>query len=206
MALEKISANVLLDDGSATAPSLTFLSPGGQGNGLFHKSAGVMGIAIQGSEVGSWSSKGLASKGTTTNDSATAGNVGEIITANVLTSTNVGGASSEYWDASSLALTAGDWDLTGHIVWYANGATFTSTYFQTGMGSVTGNSGSGMDAANSVVDSGAVPTTFATFSQVMPTVRVSLSTAATRYLKGYFTTTTAGTPQYRCSFRARRVR
>lgn len=50
-------------------------------------------------------------KGTATNDAATAGNVGEYISASVLTGAAIGLTSSTDTNITSIALTAGDWDV-----------------------------------------------------------------------------------------------
>jgi hypothetical protein len=66
-------------------------------------------------------------KGTTTNDSAAAGTVGEFISATVLNASQVALTSNVAANVTSISLTAGDWDVEG-IVWYAFGAGTTCSY------------------------------------------------------------------------------
>lgn len=53
--------------------------------------------------------------GTTTNDDATAGNIGEYISSTVLVGAAVAVADSTNVDVTSISLTAGDWDVWGTI-------------------------------------------------------------------------------------------
>ena len=51
--------------------------------------------------------------GTATNDSATAGNVGEYVSSAVTPAYPITLTSTQYADVTSISLTAGDWDVTG---------------------------------------------------------------------------------------------
>lgn len=62
------------------------------------------------------SSSTTALKGTTTNDSASAGNIGEYVTATVLTGSAVSLTTATAADITSISLTAGDWDVEGCVV------------------------------------------------------------------------------------------
>jgi hypothetical protein len=54
-------------------------------------------------------------QGTTTNDSATAGYVGELIAANVLAGAAISISNNTPANVTSISLTAGDWDVTGNV-------------------------------------------------------------------------------------------
>lgn len=62
-------------------------------------------------------------KGTTTNDSATAGNVGEFISSTILLASAVALTSSTSANVTSISLTAGDWDAWGVINFSPAGTT-----------------------------------------------------------------------------------
>lgn len=62
--------------------------------------------------------------GSATNDSATAGNVGELLSTVVLVGAAVGLTTGVPADLASLALTAGDWDVWGSV-WFHPGASTT---------------------------------------------------------------------------------
>ena len=64
--------------------------------------------------------------GTTTNDSAAAGNVGEYISSTVLGGSAVGLTSGAPADITSISLTAGDWNVWGSV-WFLAGGSTTST-------------------------------------------------------------------------------
>lgn len=65
---------------------------------------------------------------TATNDSASAGNVGEFISSTVLNASQVALTNNTAANVTSISLTAGDWDVEG-IVWAAFGAGTTCSYF-----------------------------------------------------------------------------
>lgn len=139
-------------------------------------------------------------KGTTTNDSATAGNVGEYVV-------STGGptnfaTSGQYGDFTSIALTAGDWDVTGFVVATANSATVTR--WLAGISTTSGNSGTGLSYALNLGES-PVPTAAYNTNVVIPAYRISIAGNATYYLKMYATYTVA-IPQGYYRLSARRVR
>lgn len=139
--------------------------------------------------------------GTTTNDSASAGNVGQYIEALQTSATNFP-TNSTYGDLGSLALTAGDWNVTLIGTASANGASVTS--WALGIGTTTGNSAAGVTFGVNGLQ-GLPPTSTALSSLSVAEFRVSLAAPATYYCK-VIATYTVATPQYigRCS--ARRVR
>lgn len=64
--------------------------------------------------------------GTATNDSATAGNIGELMTSTILVGSAVSLTSGIAANVTSLSLTAGDWDVWG-VVWLSPAGSTTST-------------------------------------------------------------------------------
>lgn len=132
-------------------------------------------------------------KGTATNDSAAAGNIGEYIES--VSAANVNAAATTVFDdLTSISLTAGDWDVT--LIAYAdnNGATWTLASFFIGI--VAGNNSTGL-AAGSNYTAGqwaSSSTTPVLFTTSIPSYRMSLSSTTTVYLKRSFTFS-AGTPR-----------
>jgi len=169
--------------------------------------AGVVYIATANTNNGtlnnaaSFQDTGCALKGTTTNNSAAAGYVGEYISASV-GSANFA-ATGTYGDVTSISLTAGDWDvsITGNII--RNGATLTMVV--NGIGANTGNNFSDATAGNYGTRA-AVSISDTTFPVNIGPFRVSLSGSTTYYLKGRADYTVA-TPQVSdIRIAARRVR
>ncbi len=181
------------------------------------------GITSSGTVAGTIVSGGLALtsgvKGTLTNDAATAGYVGEYIEAKTTGGTNTA-ASATYFDAQSITLTAGDWDVSGVILFSRNGATFTALEFVCGISGTTGNSATGLvNPVTSIDDNYAgANLTFGNFTLFTPLVRVqsdgtnlyingaTISSSQVVYLKGFSSTFTVGTSQYISFLRARRIR
>ena len=138
--------------------------------------------------------------GTATNDSASAGNVGEYVTANLASSSAVTFSSSVPVNITSTPLAAGDWDVSG------------ITYVSLG-GAASGSQGvtslSTTSATQAGIDSGAqaYQAAFtANLNQTVapPTTRFSLSGTTTVYLVSQLTLT--GTVNGWGRIRARRVR
>lgn len=140
-------------------------------------------------------------KGTSTNDAATTGDIGEYVE-------SVAGpvsapASNTYGDLTSITLTAGDWDISSTQVSIINtGVSITSVVG--GIGTVSGSSGAGM--VNGDTQGYSVPPT----SQYLPAItippkRVSINATTTYYLKMWMSYS-SGTPQFQGRISARRVR
>jgi hypothetical protein len=130
----------------------------------------------------------LAGTGTTTNDSAAAGYVGEVQTSSVAV-----GSAVSLTDATgaftgktitSISLTAGDWDVYG-IVGINMAATTKFTAIAGGINTVTDtlNSAYEEEARFSYGAAGLVPANVITFT--FPTTRVSIASTTTYYLIGY---------------------
>lgn len=144
----------------------------------------------------------VETKGTTTNDSACAGCVGEFVSANASSFAPADGA---YENVASISLTAGDWDVEGTVV-LASGTMTGLTAFSTCISTVS--------ATCTVLNAGGVhqDTTAASGigSRFWPTGlrRITLTATTTVYLLGFVDFTTVGTASYATSsnIRARRVR
>ena len=139
--------------------------------------------------------------GTTTNDNAAAGRLGEYIESvvgatNFPTSTNLG-------DLTSISLTAGDWDVSALLVATANSATVTT--FEGGISTTSGNSGTGLViGSNRILQAGPVHSVNLA-SVSISNYRMSLSATTTVYFK-YSATYSVATPQGEGRISARRVR
>lgn len=144
---------------------------------------------------------GTKIRGTTTNDTAANGFVGEVVTAEVSVYANAA-TSTQFKDCTSVALTAGDWDISLFIVLKANGATVTE--WEAGIGTSTGNSSTGLvDGTNAT--EGGIPTAAFIAHISVPEWPTQISGSTTYYAKVEATYSVA-TPQYRCRITARRVR
>jgi hypothetical protein len=146
-------------------------------------------------------------KGTTTNDSAAAGDIGEYVSANINSNTAFP-TSGAFGDLTSISLTAGNWLVTSVV--RCNSLTSTTmTGFEIGISLVTGNSSTGLTATENYV-SLTFPTTGhgineAFMSIAVPPVILRSSSTATVYLK-YTATYTGTAPGANGSIRAIRVR
>jgi hypothetical protein len=141
----------------------------------------------------------LIGKGTTTNDNAASGYIGEYTSS---TSSLAPIARNSWGDLTSISLTAGDWDLSGSVLFNLNGATITNCQM-----SVSANSGTTttdhVDGDNKL--SQTPPTSNNDTTATVASWRVSISGSATYYLKARVDGS-AGTPQVRGRISARRVR
>lgn len=109
---------VLAEPGSAAQPSISI---GGDlqnssGLGFYLASPGVLGLAVGGVAFASWSATaGTAQKGTTTNDSAAAGIIGQNLSATKLRSAASALTTATAANVISISLTAGDWDVVAMV-------------------------------------------------------------------------------------------
>lgn len=142
--------------------------------------------------------------GTATNNSATAGNVGEYVSSSISTFTNVT-TTNQYADLTSISLTAGDWDVSGQVYYFNNGATWTAIV--SGISVTSGNSATGLVNGESLLSSSWASSLVTPIENVhtLANLRFSLSGTTTVYLK-YRSIYSVGTPQAVGSIRARRVR
>lgn len=177
---------------TTTATTYTFplAPPTASGFALTSLTTGVM----------SWAS---FKKGTAINDNAAAGDIGEYMESIVASATNVPGSNGQWADATSLPLTAGDWDVSINFVALGNGATFTR--FQIGISSTSGNSTTGLVQGSNQVDTDLPVSGVRGGSGTIASYRVSLASSTTTYFKVYSDYTVA-TPQFVGRISARRPR
>jgi len=137
--------------------------------------------------------------GTTTNNNANAGSVGEFIT-NTTTGTSISNLVAA--NATSVSLTPGDWDIEGTVN-YSLGAGATCTFYTASVG-LTSATLVGLGGSNMVTgvswNNGLGSITLAS-----PTVRVSITSTSTVYCVAD-AAFTGGTCTVNGSIRARRVR
>jgi hypothetical protein len=121
----------------------------------------------------------IALQGTGTNDSAAAGYVGEIISANNI-ATGVSLSTGATSNIVSISLTAGDWDVWGNLVFSPGGAT-TYTNFS---GSITTSSGtiSNPSISDSSISLSATFTAATTQYFALSPCRISIASTTTVYL------------------------
>jgi hypothetical protein len=139
---------------------------------------------------------------TATNDSASAGRLGEYISGTG-SAVSFGGGSGVYNEVASISLTPGDWDLTFQYSFNANGATVTALIVGIASGSA-GDSCTGCsvgDTSGNFVATSFPSQLFGTISHV----RKSVSATTTFYGK-QFGTYSVATPQGTGRLVARRVR
>jgi len=144
--------------------------------------------------------------GTTTNDNAPAGYVGQISSSAV--SAQTVGTAGQWSDVTSIPVTAGDWDVSVNLVVERNGATFSvaPTVFA-GISTTSGNSGTGIVTGDNEGESyQQAPTTFLGTSVVIPAYRMTFTGSSTVYLKGYVDGYTSGSPKHYARISARRAR
>ncbi len=144
----------------------------------------------------------LIAKGTATNDSASSGYIGEILSSAV---TNVTPTNGQYVDVTSLVLTAGDWDVSINGEISANGGNVTGTQYLIGIGTGSGNNGAGLVSGDNSAQLPTSPTTASDVSMSVPAYRISVGTSSTYYFK-YFAAFTVNTPKISGRMSARRVR
>lgn len=142
--------------------------------------------------------------GTTTNNNAAAGIVGEYITARVDRSVAVtSAATGTYKDLQNISLTAGDWDVTTITAILPS---TTSTGWETGISQTSGNSATGMNYGDNLIQN-SLTGLGAVFddSVCIANYRQSLAGTTTIYHKilGFFGATT---PSMYGRISARRVR
>lgn len=177
----------------------------------------ILGAATATSVVFSPSTGGIV--GTTAIDDAGSGFVGRYLENKTAAGTSVG-TSGQWFNAGTLTLTAGDWDVWGEVSYSRNGATVTSVELDVGISTVTGNSSSGLVEAATLTffAPGGGMVTYGSIAIQAPLVRVqsngtdlkingsTLPATQVIFLKGFHGTYTTATPQYAAILRAREVR
>lgn len=125
------AANLRLITENSTSSGTTSVDIIHYKTGLFQinngDSAGTINLTANGTRGVLVASTGATSiKGTTTNDSASAGDVGEYISSTVLIGSAVALSSGVAANITSISLTAGDWDVSGSV-WTSPAGGTTST-------------------------------------------------------------------------------
>ena len=142
--------------------------------------------------------------GTATNDNATAGNIGEFVSATVAAGSAITCTTSVSQNITSIVLTAGDWDVTGTAS-FTYGATTSMTNQAASISSTSvtmGAQGSGFDFESPAI----VPTATSDATWVLPTTRFSLSAASTTIYLVTRNSFTVSTMLAYGLLRARRIR
>jgi len=141
--------------------------------------------------------------GTTTNDDATAGSIGEFVTATVATGSSVSLTTATPANVISISLTAGDWDVRG-VVDYTAAATTSITNQRQGVSTTSATLGA-QDTFTSLSLAAQVPTAAIDSAFATPVVRLSLAATTTVYLVTNATFTVSTLKAYG-TISARRVR
>lgn len=141
--------------------------------------------------------------GTTTNDNAAAGNVGEIVTATVLSGAPVSLTSSVAANVTSINLTPGDWDVSGNCGYLPATAT-TTTAVLCAFNTVSATLPAAPNNGGEMIFKGAIAANLDQLYQV-GTMRVSISAPTTVFLieDAFFAVSTASAYGF---IRARRSR
>lgn len=155
-------------------------------------------IALVGASLGAATATSLTFSstsgiiGTTTNDNAAAGSVGEFVTVTVVDGSAVSLTNAVAGNITSISLSAGDWDVWGDVHFTGN----TITLVQDLLGWISTTSATLPQAVlyNIVIYGATGVAVFATGSAAFntPQIRLSLATTTTVYLSAYadFTTST----------------
>lgn len=136
--------------------------------------------------------------GTTTNNNAAAGSVGELISSQVLAASGVSLTNNISANVTSISLTAGDWDVYGNVY------CVFSTLGLNVVGWISATSATLPDTSR-VVQIGISPAGLVNNGLTVPYVRVSVASTTTYYLSGYATFAT-GTATLSGGIFARRAR
>lgn len=143
-------------------------------------------------------------QGTTTNDNAPAGDIGQWVQATAAGVT--GGATGVFTNCASISLTAGDWDVSGVLEFTDNNnPTFTST-LNLALSAFSGNTTTDHVESDNLVESLVPNATITVQGLSIPSWRSSLSTTTTIYAKGQASYSAGGPPKMYCRISARRVR
>lgn len=143
--------------------------------------------------------------GETTTGSATAGNVGEVISSSVASGSAIGITSGAPINITSISLTAGDWDVSANIS-FGPAATTNVTLLLASISQTTGTSDlTTLGASNQQRSAGFVPGAGGTMNCLVGPMRISLSGTTTIFLVTQANFTVATLSGYGI-LRARRAR
>lgn len=149
------------------------------------------------------------SVGTTTNDNAPAGNLGEFVTSSVPVGSQVALSNGVTANMTSIVLTAGDWDLNVQTNFNAAAATFTDVRMgpsptSASLATQTANGVVGTDAL--VISPLSVTTATGVYTLGNVDIRISTASTVTIYATAQVNGLSAGTVSVYGTIRARRVR
>lgn len=188
-------------DGTSALPGAAFA--GAHGTGMY-RAGTTLGWSIGGTSRMTLTSTALTVpgvKGTTTNDDAAAGNMGEYISSSVSGGTVGSWVAGTAQNITSISLTAGDWDVDGAVVWQDS---LTGSYMVAAISTVSGNAGGSLVAPGRT-DHPLLNTSGSAFAQLTGKRRISVATTTTVYLVGQIGIAT-GTVVADGYIQARRVR
>lgn len=146
---------------------------------------------------------GTAIRGTTTNDSAAAGYVGEWIEGLIAQASAITLTTATTADVTSISLTAGDWLVSGLCNF--NAAVIVGTQSICAITSTSGNSLTGANRGENRAEIPTVPTVASDVSITIPQYHVKLSATTTYYLKAQ-STFSSGTNKVNGRISAVRIR
>lgn len=168
------STKKLLLDGSGAGDTYLLESAA---NVMDFYAGGVMSLKVTG--------VGTSLRGTETNDSASAGFVGEYVSSSVVAGSAVTLTNGQYADVTSITLSAGDWVIDAGVELIATVAV-TGTQFLAGVGTATGNNGAGLLGGDTAGQIPTAPTAASDTSVPIPSgIRKKLTGSTTYYLKAY---------------------
>lgn len=183
-------------NGQLTGPNGTISNPAygwnnDSASGRYLKDQGFMADVINGTEMVVYASTGVAVKGTTTNNNARPGDIGESTSTSKTTITNI--ATTNVWqNYDSVALNSGDWVCGGGMGFVQNGATITQVKAVISVNS--GNTTTDHLFGDNQQD-GPPPTANSNQSVQIVAYHLLLGSQTTVYLKG-LASFSAGTPQF----------
>lgn len=147
---------------------------------------------------------GAQAKGTTTNDNAATGYVGEYVSSTLARASAISLTTLTGTNITSINLTAGDWDVSGAVTYIPAATTTISYLMQQASASSGAMTGSSEDRSNFPHTNGTLDTSEDPTIQI-PIRRFSLSSTTTVYLVTYTKFGTSTLSAYG-GIRARRVR
>lgn len=172
------SAAILSQTNTFTAVN-TFTQPITASQGISFGDSTSQTTAFSGSNISVTTATITHLIGTTTNDNATRGTIGEYISSNSLTYTNFG-ASGAYGDLVNVVLSSGDWDISECIDSSANGGTITELLIGISTNATTGSTN--LTAGDTLLET-IIPTSSVDGGGCLTNVRQSLAAGTTVYFK-----------------------
>lgn len=146
----------------------------------------------------------ISKAGTTTNDNAAAGDIGEYVEGSLASGSATSLTTATGKTITSISLTAGDWDVSGQILFTPAATTVTNTLIA--QLSLSDNGASiGLGAQSRSIFAGLVSTLGYQQSETIGRFRISLNATTTIYIVGYAEFTTSTMTAYGI-LSARRVR